>query len=117
MLKRILLFFLFSTCALAEAPRIQILTVTSFFCQALALTSAGSCRPSIVVVIQDDRDPKERYMVGIRYKTKEGEETLEVRYPVPGNAIWFYLEDIKMLSATCASLKTNEVGLWFADKP
>ncbi len=90
----------------------SVVQTTSAGCVFITLFSGLPCMPTVVVTF-NSKTKDETYLVGIRYVAEDGTETIESRYPVSGDAAWFYFHaDVRMLSATVASLKTNEVGIW-----
>lgn len=106
---------LLTASALAEAPKITVVHTGAIACAFVNSFSPGTCRQSIVVIIESKESVNATFLVGIRYIAADGTETLEARYPVKplaGGEVWFFIDNVHVLSATAASMKTNEVGIW-----
>lgn len=116
-MRRFFLPLLFASALHAETPKVTVVQTTAAAC-AMDLMGFGSmpCRQAVAVIINSP-EIGGKFLVGIRYLTKEGVETIESRYPVSGTSVLFYLDDVRVLSATVGSLKSNEVGVWYGVDP
>jgi hypothetical protein len=119
MIRRFMLLLPLIASLHGEAPKVTVIHTTEASC-ALGPTPL-LCRQVVAVLIETE-EKGGKYLVGIRYLTKDGVETIESRYPVESGglqrfAVYFYIDDVRMLSATAGSLKTNEVGVWVGYDP
>jgi hypothetical protein len=99
----------------AQTPTVKVVHTTAAACDAwnVIMLGTGSCRQSVVVIVESS-NPTDTFLVGIRYLTADGVETIQSRYPVAAGNVSFYIDDIRMLSATAGSLKSNQVGMWLS---
>lgn len=114
-MKLLVMFAVLAAHVLAEAPKVNVVQATTVTCTFLG--SDPKCRPMAVVLIES-KTPNDKFLVGIRYLAKDGTEMIETRFPVSGaSALFYFSDDVTLLSATVSSFKTNEVGLWQQARP